>query len=156
MLFIGHHEHSIDAKCRLAIPKAIRTGWRRELDGEAWYALPWVGGVIRLYTEREFEARSSMGRASLTADPDEATLRQTLFGLAARLEMDAAGRIRLPEDMLALVGLGNEVALVGLGAWLEIHDRAAWRTSKKGRLQQLPDVMRRLEAKGAGAASASE
>lgn len=149
MLFTGHYEHSIDAKHRLAIPADIRARWRPEEHGGAWCAVPWVGQVIRLYTEADFNRRADAYSQSLTPDPDQAELQATLFGMTARLEMDSAGRIRLPEELLQLAELGSEVVLVGAGDWLEIRDRAEWRRSKKQRLQQLPDLIARLEQKRA-------
>ena len=62
MLFTGQHEHTIDAKKRLAIPAEFRSQWRTEVDGAAWFAVPWLTtsglGVIRLYTERDFHAKA--------------------------------------------------------------------------------------------------
>lgn len=149
MLFTSHYEHSIDAKHRLAIPAEIRAQWRPEVHGSAWFATPWVigGGVIRLYTEADFRSRAAASPLGLTPDEDEARLRTTLFGLSARLEMDAAGRIRIPDGMLTLVGLRSEVVLVGAGEWLEVMDRASWRESMSERLAQLPELMARIEAK---------
>jgi len=145
VLFLGQYEHSFDDKGRIAIPKAIRDAWDVERDGQAWCAVPWVGGIIRLYTEKAFQARAGIGQPSLTPDPDEAELRATLFGLSSRIEPDAAGRIRVPEEMRRLTGLGGEVVLVGAGDWLEIRDRTQWSQSKQQRLQALPEVMARLE-----------
>jgi MraZ protein len=150
VLFTGSYEHTIDSKNRLAIPADIRSRWSPEVDGSAWYATPWPGGSIRLYTETMFVHRSADYSSTLTPDPDQAELLTTLFGLARRVEMDSAGRIRLPEETLALVGLGSEVALVGAGDWLDIRDRAAWRESTRSRLEGLPGLMKRLEEKRRG------
>lgn len=141
MLFTGHYEHSIDAKNRLAIPAEIRSQWSPTESGGAWYAVPWPTGVIRLYTEVDFTNRASQYRNSLTPDPNQAELQATLFGLSRRLEMDSTGRVRLPDEHLALTGLPKEVALVGAGEWLEIRDRAAWRATMKERLEQLPNLL---------------
>jgi len=147
VLFTGEYEHTIDAKNRLAIPADIRGRWRSERDGGAWFAVPWVGGVIRLYTERAFEDRAASGRLTLTPEEDEAELQATLFGLTARVEMDSAGRVRFPDDMLALVGLGSEVVLIGAGDRLEVRERSAWRAGRRDRLAQMPDLMARVNAK---------
>lgn len=147
MLFTGHYEHTIDSKRRLAIPADIRSRWEAQRHGAAWYAVPWLGRIIRLYTETAFKTRAADYSLSLTPDEDEAELLATLFGLSARLEPDAAGRIRFPDEMLDLVGLENEVVLVGVGDWLEVRDRAEWRTSMRQRLEQLPEMMRRVESK---------
>lgn len=150
MLFTGSYEHSIDAKHRLAIPAEIRSQWSFEEDGAAWYALPWVREkVIRLYTERYFKSRAAGYFRSLTPGTDEAKLNRVLFGSAARLEMDTAGRIRLPERLITLVGLGGEVTLVGSGDWLEIQDREEWNRTMRADLEELPDLLARLEEKSA-------
>lgn len=148
MLFTGHFEHTIDAKQRLAIPAEVRAQWKAEEHGGAWYAAPWVGRVIRLFTETAFKKHAAEYARGLTPDQDEAELITTLFGLSARLEMDSAGRIRLPEDMLQLAELGTEVVLVGAGEWLEIRDRAEWRQKKAERLRQLPDLLRKVRENG--------
>jgi len=147
VLFTSQYEHSIDAKHRLAIPSDIRNRWRVESEGTAWFAVPWPGGLIRLYPERAFEARAASGELTLTPDEDEAELQATLFGLSARIEMDSAGRIRLPEEMLTLVGLGTEVVLVGAGDRLEIRDRSQWGKTRGDRLAQLPELMARISAR---------
>lgn len=150
MPFTGQYEHTIDAKNRLAIPASIRSRWDPTRDGAAWYAVPWVGGLIRLYTETDFNVRAGAMPQTLTPDEDEAEVQATLFGLAHRTELDSAGRIRVPEEMLALTGLPREVVLVGAGDRLEIRSRSAWEQSKKERLAQLPELMRRVSARRGG------
>ena len=150
MLFTGHYEHTIDAKNRLAIPADIRNQWIAEEHGAAWYATPWVGSVIRLYTEADFKARAREHMLGLTPDADHAALLSTLFGLSARLEPDSAGRIRISADLLDLVDLNSEIILVGCGEWLEIRDRAVWRASLKDRIKQIPSLMQRLNDRRLG------
>lgn len=144
MLFTGHYEHTIDAKHRLAVPADIRARWNPVTDGAAFFAVPWVGGVIRLYTEADFHQRAGAAPLTLTPDEDEAEMQATLFGLSRRIELDTAGRIRIPEDLLSLTGLSSDVVLVGAGDRLEIRDRAAWSASKSDRLHKLPELMRRI------------
>ncbi|MCB9839057.1 MAG: hypothetical protein H6813_06935 [Phycisphaeraceae bacterium] len=155
MLFTGHYEHTIDAKHRLAIPADIRNRWDSKKCGQAWYAVPWVGSVIRLYTEADFETRAKEHMLGLMPDADHAELLSTLFGLSDRLEPDSAGRIRISQELLELVDLGTDVVLVGSGEWLEIRDRAAWRASRKDRLKQIPALMQRLDSKRHDASAAS-
>ena len=150
MLFTGQYEHVIDAKNRLAIPAEVRSRWQPKRDGDAWYAMPWPGGVLRLYTENRFETLAADMSLTLTPEEDEAALQVNLFGMSRRLEMDAAGRIRLPEEILALVGLSGEVVLVGAGDRLEVHDRNTWRGAMKERLERLPELIARCAAKKRG------
>ncbi len=148
MLLTGQYEHVIDAKQRLAIPADIRSQWRPEQDGGAWYAVPWPNRTIRLYTESRFRSLAEGRSQTLTPDEDEAEVQVALFGFSRRLEMDAAGRIRFPEDMLQMTGLSGEVTLVGAGDRLEIHDRTHWRSKRDERLQSLPDLIKRSAKRG--------
>lgn len=144
MLFTGHHAHTIDSKGRLAIPADIRARWRTERDGAAWFALPTAEEIIRLFTETSFHRLAAEWDDTLTPDADQARLNSTLFGLAERSEMDAAGRIRLSEKLLKLVGIGNEVVLVGAGECLEIHNSEAWERSLKERVSQVSELARKI------------
>ena len=157
--FFGHHEHRIDAKNRLAIPAEIRNRWRSEEDGAAFFAIPWREGVIRLYPERDFfeRAKAAQSAPTLTPNEDEAELQATLFGLSSRVEWDSVGRIRLAEEMMDLVGLGQDVVRVGCGDRLEVRDQAAWREARRARLAELPGQMARIEARrGEGSTSRRE
>lgn len=145
MLLYGNTEPTIDAKGRLAIPAKIRTQWDPQRDGGAWFAMPWIGGVIRLYTEAQFQRLAEPALSgTLTPSADQAALQQMLFSHAERLEMDAAGRVRLPEAMLELTGVGREVALIGCGDRLEIHDRSAWRERSSTGHASLPELLERV------------
>ncbi|RMH30195.1 MAG: hypothetical protein D6693_00830 [Planctomycetota bacterium] len=145
MNLTGTYEHTIDAKNRLAIPSDIRSQWSETECGRVWVALPWPTGGIRLYTEREFNTRADQYRNSLTPSPDQAELQVRLFSMARRLEMDAAGRVRLPEEHLRLTALPREVVLLGAGEWLEVRARDAWRASVDDVFKSLPDLMARAE-----------
>lgn len=147
MLFTGTYEHSIDDKQRLAVPADIRAKWKDDVHGSAFYAVPWPGNLIRLYTETHFETLAASRSLTLTPDEDEAELQATLFGLTRRVEMDKAGRIRLHEDLLAMANLGKEVVLIGAGDRLEIRDRAAWKATQAERLNHLPELVRRINAR---------
>jgi MraZ protein len=147
VFFAGNYEHTIDAKNRLAIPADIRARWRPEEQGLGWYALPWTGNIIRLYPERDFEVRAKQGILSLTPDEDESALQAALFGLSKRLEMDNAGRIMLPDQMLRLTNLPKDITIVGCNDRLELHDRTKWNASVPDMLQQLPELIARLNAK---------
>lgn len=143
MLFTGHYEHVIDAKQRLAIPADIRARWRPQADGLAWFAVPWPGGIIRLYTEATFTSLAATRSQTLTPDEEEAEIQASLFGLSRRVEMDSAGRVRLPEDLLRLTGLSGDIALIGAGDRLEIRARADWHASMEQRLASLPGLIAR-------------
>ena len=133
MLFIGTSEHAIDPKARLAIPAKYRNQWDPNRDGTAWVAIPWPGGVVRLFTEAAFEKLAAGEHDTLTPSRGAAEFEAGFFGFAERLEMDSAGRITLPKAHLEFTKLKTDVVIVGAGNRLEIRDKATWLAEAPGR-----------------------
>lgn len=154
MLFTGQAEANIDQKERLAIPSKYRSQWQVARDGEAWMCVPWPGGVLRLYTENQFNALATQVRSTLAPDEDQAVLDVTLFSAAERLEMDASGRVRIPRRHLDWASLGSEVIVAGARDRLEVHDREVWRAKERERFNALPSLVARIEAKRSGGSAA--
>lgn len=135
MLFTGSSEHTVDDKNRLSIASKHRALLPQSVS--AWYCVPWPTGVLRLYPEPTFLELANKWDDSLTPSDDQAALDATMFSFAERLEMDSAGRIRLPQKHLDLVGLGQEVVVLGAKNRLEVTDRAKWLEGERQRFADL-------------------
>lgn len=146
MVFTGSYDHTIDAKHRLAIPSDIRAQIRRQDDDRQdrsthLYVTLGEDQALCLYTEEEFERRARQLDDS-DRGPDEVLAYERLFySLARRVELDKNGRIRLPENLLEIAGLGNEVALLGVKDHLEVRDRTAWRSDVERMLADDPQAL---------------
>lgn len=150
MVFTGTYEHTIDAKHRLAIPARIRSLLQRDAaagsqglgaGGVLLYVVLSKGNVLCLYTEAEFDRRAQELERS-ERDPDEVLEYEELrFSLAEPVEMDAAGRIRLPDHLLDMAGIGNDVVLLGVKDHLQIRDRQVWYAHRDARLKERPDML---------------
>ena len=145
MLFTGNSEHTVDGKGRLAIAAKHRAGWDKDKDGEAWFAIPWPTGHLRLYTEKAFMELAEREPSSLTPAEERAGLDTTLFGFAERIEMDANGRITLPRMLVEMTGIRNEVVVVGARDRLDVHDKEKWTATLQERFQRLPELVRRIQ-----------
>lgn len=135
MLFTGSSEHTIDDKKRLSIASKHRAVLPESVS--AWYCMPWPSGVLRLYPEPTFLELSSKWDDSLTLTDEQAQLVSTMFSLAERLEMDSAGRVKLPQNHLDLAGLGSEVVVLGSKSKLEVTDREKWQAGERQRFEDL-------------------
>ena len=133
MVFIGTYEHTIDAKNRLAIPSDVRAQIRAASgadpsDSIGFYVTLGEAKALYLYTESGFEQRA-VDLIQSDADPDQLLVYERLyFSLTRRVEMDSVGRIRLPENLIKLAALGNDVVLLGVNDHFEIRDREIWYT----------------------------
>ena len=147
MVFAGTYEHSVDSKNRVAVPAEIRAQIRRKAgvpDGEPVVFYVTLGEdrqALCLYTEQDFE-RLAAALDESERDPSEILPYENVyFSLAHRVEMDAAGRIRLPETLLKMTSLGTEIVLLGVKDHLELRDRAAWQAHVERVLAQRPEIL---------------
>lgn len=149
MLFTGFSEHSIDGKGRLAIPAKYRNRWDAARDGTTWACFPYPSPVphLRLYTETFFEAASQTGRPTLIPDRDTAELEPRLFSSVEHLDMDSNGRIILPKRHLDRVGISGDVAIVGSGNHLQVHDLARWKATDDAGFHAMPELVERIHSR---------
>jgi len=146
LVFVGTYEHAIDAKNRLAIPAEIRAQL-----GQADSSVPQPqvflyvtlgeDGAMCLYTEQGFEQRAAeLDHSSLEAQ-ELLEYERLMFSLARRVELDRQGRVRLPENLIAMAGLKTEVVLLGVKDHLEIRDRSAWQDHVRKMLAERPTIL---------------
>ena len=146
MLFTGEYEHTIDAKQRLAIPAELRARLSRELHGEAFYIVPGANGALWLWPERTFEHMASAMEQSLLPGQEMMEFEELMFPQSRRLELDTAGRVRIPEQMLSEFGLGQTVIILGMKDHLELRDPAQWRSQRQQSLAKRKEIMVRARA----------
>ncbi len=144
MLFTGEFEHTIDSKGRMAIPSEIRSRMKKEEDGEAFYLTIGSNRALRLYPEKGFERLAAMIEEGLVTDEAVQEFDQLLFPLSRRLEVDSAGRIRLPDRMMERAGIGKDVVLIGVRDHLEIRDLRQWNAELEQRLAKQDEIFRRF------------
>lgn len=147
MIFTGEYEHVIDAKQRLAIPAEIRARLEGTEHTNTFY-LVWGGnGVLWLWPEKTFEQMAHAVTPSLLPNEDMMEFEELLYSQASRLEMDKAGRIRLPERMIQEAGLGSSVVILGVRDRLELYEAEAWKERRPQTMARGPEIM--LKARGA-------
>lgn len=143
MLFTGEYEHTIDAKQRLAIPAEVRGQLNPELHGEAFYIAPGANGSLWLWPERTFERMASVMEQSLLPGEEMMEFEELLFPQSRRLEIDKAGRVRIPEQMLVEYGLGQNVVILGVKDHLELRDPVQWKAQRQQKLAKQAEIMLR-------------
>jgi MraZ protein len=120
-MFLGRFEHSVDIKGRVAVPARFRD----RLSGE----LILTRGNDRclyLFTQESWEPLASKLNALPTGDADARNLRRAVFSAAEPVELDKQGRIIIPEHLREYSGITGDVAIIGLGSYIEIWDRQSW------------------------------
>lgn len=105
------------------------------------YAVLGGSETICLYTESGYHRLYEELRNS-GLDPEELLAYEDLFyGTSRQVELDKAGRVRLPDHLLERTGLSGDVALTGAGDHMKIRDKVAWQARLDAVLKDTPGVM---------------
>lgn len=125
MSLTGTYHRSLDEKQRLAVPKRLRDEMCAD-QAPVLYVAPETEQALTLYSTEQFHRRAETLARSL---PQQTTLRnyhRLYYSQAEQVEVDAQGRIRLPERLVSFAGLTQEVVLLGVHDHVEIWDRNRW------------------------------
>lgn len=111
-VFVSTYEGAIDAKGRVSVPAPFRAALG---GGNRVFLWPALGGLGCL--EGGGEALMSVYRQTITRLPQLSKKRRLLtaaiISRAADLKMDDPGRIKIPDDLLASVGITDKLVFVG-------------------------------------------
>lgn len=92
----------------------------------ALYVAPGTDGSLALYTEESFARLAERLSNSPPTGQDVRAFSRLFYSQAQRLELDRAGRIRIPPELVKLAGLEKDVVLVGVRDHLELWDKGRW------------------------------
>lgn len=154
MRFLDSFDHTIDDKDRLQIPAHMRDWIQAQAvegavigsDNPVYLiAMPGDDQNIRLYTEKTWEELvDKLDQSGMDAD-ELLEYESVVYGLSSRLEIDKQGRVRIPQRLRDLTGLGSEVSLVGKRDHINVCDRAKW-AAFVGKTKENPSKFRELRA----------
>lgn len=134
MLFLGQYEHALDTKQRLAIPAELREVMEPSTHGVAFIGAPGPNGALWLWPELTFESLGSRLGGTLLSDEDMMAFERFIFSQSARLPIDAAGRVRIPERHLQRHGLSGSVMILGVRDHIELCPPKQW-NDERARLE---------------------
>lgn len=134
----GTYCHRLDEKCRVTVPSK----WRFKGDeNDAYLAWPHPQGHIVLYPPSKIKELREVLKKVPESDVNGQAILRKLFGAAHQLGPDAAGRLKLPEELLKNAQIEKEVVLIGLGDRINILS-AANHDKEKGQKADLMELMK--------------
>jgi MraZ protein len=129
-MLIGEYIHTLDEKNRISVPFKFR----KEL-GRRVIITPGLDQCLFVFSSGEWQRVSeklSGSRSDLSfLRADQRTFNRNLFGQASEVEVDAIGRILIPDFLKEKINLKNSAALVGLRDRVEIWNERAWSAFKQ-------------------------
>lgn len=128
-MIIGTYFHTIDDKNRLSLPSKFR----KEM-GKRVVVTPGLDACLFVFTADEWEKISGKlsGNEASMFKADNRSLNRYLLGMAVEVEVDAAGRMLIPEHLRERAKLQSKVVFVGVRDRVEIWEEEAWKRYAEG------------------------
>ncbi len=125
MALSGTYTRSLDEKQRLAVPKRLCEDFN-EPELNSLYVAPGTDKSLVLYSPAGFEKLARKIAKQSSNRVEVRNYKRLFYSRAERVELDAQGRVRIPERLVEFAGLSRDVVLVGVHDHAEIWDAAAW------------------------------
>jgi MraZ protein len=141
--FRGTFDHTLDAKNRLTVP--VR--YRAELAGGAVLAMPVdQKPCVQVWRPEEYEVYTQRALAELPPLSERLTeMERFLYANSRDAELDAAGRVMVPNHLSERAGLQKEVVVVGVGDRLELWSKAGWNEHQSTLLTGVAEITARVD-----------
>lgn len=134
-MLIGEYTHTLDAKKRLSLPSKFR----KEI-GKKVIISQGLDGCLFVFTMKEWENVTQKLDPSSFGQSDARSLSRFMLASAVETEVDAIGRILIPEHLKEFARLEGKVAVVGVHVRIELWNGDAW-TEYKKRVEKQVDVL---------------
>jgi len=142
-MFLGHYEHTLEAKGRLSIPKKFRT----ELAAGG-VLTKGLDGCLFLFPKNKWEVLAKkLAAAPLTKKDARAFARLLTFG-AFDVELDGQGRILIPERLRQSAQIEKKVIVAGALDRIEVWDKKRFNRYLKKIERQSEEIAEKLTELG--------
>lgn len=123
--FLGEYEVRLDAKGRFLLP----SGYKKQIsDGNAPFVLNrGFEKCLRVYTQESWEPLFQQLSQLNDFDPEVRTFKRYFLNGATLVELDTAGRILIPKNLIEYAGLDKDIILAPSTGKIEIWDKTRYR-----------------------------
>ncbi len=120
-MFTGEYRHAVDGKGRIAVPARFRG---QLADGAV--VARWIDSCLAIFPMTAWtELSNRVGSLPIT-DANARLLQRQLFAGAIETELDAQGRVLVPQGLRAYAGLESEALVLGSRDHAEVWAPARW------------------------------
>ncbi len=124
-MFRGATKLTVDVKGRLVMPTRHRDRLREQCGGQLVITVD-RDQCLLIYPLPEWELIQRKLMALPSLQPQARRLQRLMVGHATDIELDAHGRLLLPQELREFAGLNRHAMLIGQGGRFELWDEARW------------------------------
>lgn len=126
-MFVGESVHNLDNKHRVFIPKRFQDVLERDAKGQLNVVV--TRGFERclfLFSQSGFQTVLARLETQAFGGERLRKMQRLFFANTHRCQLDASGRLVLPEKLRSFAGIQKEVVMVGVAQRAEIWNREDW------------------------------
>jgi MraZ protein len=123
-MLIGQYTHDLDPKKRLTLPSK----WRSDL-GKKVVVTSGLDNSLFIFTVKEWEVFAQNLSQQGFGNIDTRSFSRFILGNAFETDVDAAGRIVIPDTLKDFAHLSAKVVLAGMYSRIELWDETAWKSN---------------------------
>lgn len=120
-MLIGKYTHDLDPKKRLTLPSK----WRADL-GKKVVVTSGLDNSLFIFGVKEWESIAAKLSLSGLGNHDSRSFNRFILANAYETDVDAAGRVVIPESLKDFARLSDKVVLAGMYSRVELWDENAW------------------------------
>ena len=139
VMLIGEYIHTLDSKKRLSLPAKFR----KEI-GKKVVVTRGLDACLFMYPEKAWDKIARKLSELPMGQSDTRALSRFILSGAVESDVDAAGRILIPDFLKDFAGLRGKVVLAGTGERVEIWNEKVWEEYKRRIEKQADQVAQKL------------
>ncbi len=143
-MLIGEYTHTIDDKKRISLP----VKFRKEV-GKKIIVTHGLDNCLFLYSLKEWTKISEKLANLSMGQSDSRGFNRFMLAGATEVEIDAVGRMLIPEYLKEFAGLTSKVIFTGVHNRIELWNETRWLEYKKGVLAKADALAQKLGEIGA-------
>ena len=142
-MFLGEYSYNIDDKKRLALPPKFR-----QTLGEKAVITKGLDNCLFLYPWKEWQVLAAKISKMPLAQADARGFARIMLAGAMEVNLDALGRILVPDYLKDYAGLKKDAIIAGLYNRIEVWDKDRWNEYKEKTEKEAGDIAERLKELG--------
>ena len=139
-MFLGEHQHTIDAKGRLIIPSRFREGL-----GENFVLTKGLDTCLFAYPLEEWAIVERKMRSLPMTKSDARAFVRFFFSGATECEIDKQGRVLIPAPLREYAGLKKETIVSGVASRVEMWAKEKWEAYSADAASSVEEIAEKME-----------
>lgn len=140
-MFFGSFVHTLDDKGRLVIPSKMRGE-----AGSSLFIMKGHDGALSIFKDSEYQ---KLVQEFETLSFNKKAARDYLrvqFASTCELEIDNAGRVQIPAQLLSKFQIGKEVMVIGMGDHIEVWNKETYEKYEKEAIENFETSAEKLDS----------